>query len=85
MRALKSNDTHDYRAPRRRYGWDLAYEPLPGNELDAHGWGHGLSKGDYVLLTNPRTSEDTRYQIKRLRYCDRPDDMWFATLSFAPR
>lgn len=76
--------THDYRNRLRCWGWDIGYTLLPGNRLRAHGWGDGLSAGDYVLLSNG--DGDTRYRVgDDFRYERDPSDMWFATLHFAPR
>jgi len=75
--------THDYRDARRGWGHDLGYEPLPGDRLRAYGWGEGIKAGDYLLLSNG--AGETRYAVDEIRYCRDPVDMWFATLSFAPR
>jgi hypothetical protein len=75
--------THDYTKRKRTWGHDIGYRPLPGNRLDAHGWGYGLHTGDYILLTNGDST--TRYQVDEIHYKPDPTDMWFATLSFAPR
>lgn len=78
-----SAKTHDYRAPKRGWGWDIHYKPLPGNRLRAGGWGRGLSAGDYLLLSNPDTGAETRYRVGD--DLTKPSDQWFATLEFAPR
>ncbi len=80
--------TFDYRDEVRGWGRDISYRPLPGNRLDAVGWGPTLttrlSRGDFVLLTNPKGGE-TRYVVAEIRYASDPRDQWFATLAFAPR
>lgn len=81
--AEKQTPVHDYTDGRRGWGHDIGYKPVGGNRLDAHGWGHGLRVGHFILLSNgPAT---TRYVVETIRYCDDPTDMWFATLAFAPR
>lgn len=79
------SEQHDYTRQKRGWGRDLSYTPLPGNRLDAYGWGSGIRVGDYLLLTNPAHGRDTRYQVESIRYMLDPPDQWFAILAFAPR
>jgi hypothetical protein len=79
----QGNQTHDYRNAMRGWGHDIGYKPLPGDHLDAYGWGEGIRPGDFVLLSNG--DADTRYRVAKIRYATDPHDMWFATLAFAPR
>jgi hypothetical protein len=79
----EGRQTHDYRDGTRGWGHDITYKPLPGDRLDACGWGGGIKPGDFVLLSNG--VNDTRYCVTKIRYAADPGDMWFATLAFAPR
>ena len=74
---------HDY--TKRYWGHDFAILDIEkeGQVIEASGWGLGLDKGDYVLFPNDESS--TRYKIKKIRYTLDPQDMWFATMKFAPR
>jgi hypothetical protein len=78
-----TNTTHDYTS--RYWGHDYAITKVieDGQQLEVMGWGHGLSKGDFLLLQNG--TDSTRYQIKRVKYFTDPKDMWSANLLFAPR
>lgn len=77
--------THDYTNGKRRWGHDLAYSPIDasGLRLKASGWGRGIAEGDYILLSNG--IDETRYQFESIDYYANPNDMWSATLKFAPR
>jgi hypothetical protein len=77
--------THDYTRPKRRWGHDLTYSLIDagGLRLKASGWGTGISKDDYILLSNG--SDETRYQFESISYYGNPHDMWSAMLVYAPR
>lgn len=92
--------TWDFRDKFLRWGHNIGYECLQdGIVLKAFGWGpkieemigdvqsdyvkYKMVKDDYILLTG--SAGETRYQIKEIRYCKDPSDMFFATLEFAPR
>lgn len=77
--------THDYTRSKRRWGHDLTYSLVDagGIRLKAYGWGTGINKGDYILLSNG--ADETRYQFESLSYYGNPHDMWSAVLVYAPR
>ena len=54
-----------------------------GMELDLAGWRSGIKNGDFLILKQRNST--TRYLVECIRYEQDPDDMWFATASFAPR
>lgn len=75
--------THDY--SRTTWGHDYVIHQVidNGQRLRVSGWGHGISNGDFIVMSNPPGT--TRYRVDNIDYrCD-PPDMWFADLSFAPR
>jgi hypothetical protein len=77
-------DTHRELAEDGSVIWADRYFEEKARPLRAHGWGHGLQPGDYLLLSNE--GGETRYVVRDdLRYEDNPPDMWFATLKYAPR
>mgnify|MGYP001586546030 CR=1 FL=1 len=74
--------THDYTM--RGPGHDCTFRPINGGlEADMIGWGHGLEKGDYLILSNG--ADTTRYQIAEIKYFSDPPDMWALRAKFAPR
>ena len=75
--------THDY--TRRSWGHNFTITEIfnGGMWLDMMGWGHGLSKGDFIIL--PNGNETTQYLIKDIEYKSNPPDMWRAKVEFAPR
>lgn len=75
--------THDY--SHRFWGHDYTVIRVidDGQQLAVSGWGHGIEKGDYMLLQNGNST--TRYRVKEIDYKRDPDDMWHATMTFAPR
>jgi hypothetical protein len=83
LRQRSKQETHDY--TRRHWGHDFTITKVlhDGRELRATGWGHGLRKGDYLLL--PNGDATTRYRIENVTYFGDPGDMWKAVLRFAPR
>jgi hypothetical protein len=58
-----------------------------GKQIRASGWGPlfgaRIQEGDYLLLQQGDRS--SRYRVAEIRYHLDPDDMWSATLDFAPR
>ena len=77
-------NTHDYRDHNRYWGHDIVFRPIDGgHKASASGWGNGLKRGDYILMSNG--DGETRYKIDKIEYCLDPTDMWHADLSFAPR
>lgn len=87
--------THDYRQAKRRWGHDIGFDSKDGGiTLHAHGWGYAddansspwIATGDYLLLShNDGSGHDARYRVEKIQYQSDPKDMWFATLTFAPR
>ena len=80
-------DTHDYRKEHRRWGHDYTFDPVEGTagrSATMCGWGRGLKKGDYILMSHSEGGE-SRYQIDEVNYFSNPPDMWSAKVSFAPR
>lgn len=71
--------THDCAALSTR----VEFRVLPDSRLDAWGWIPSVRVGDYLILWHP--TGETRYQVDEIHYKLPPSDMWFATLSFAPR
>lgn len=87
---LPDGATYDY--TRRMWGHDYTINEVidGGRELHAAGWGPMLSlrslrRGDYLILQGKAPGSSTRYQVTAVRYAFDPNDMWFATLRFAPR
>lgn len=81
--AKKEVKTHDL--TNQCWGRAIYHKAInDGMILDAHGFMRGIEAGDYVIigLSSGRT---TRYKVDSIRYCSDPSDMWFGTLSFAPR
>lgn len=78
--------SHDYTKSKRYWGHDIYYTPQNnGMQLNAGGWGKGINNGDFILLTNPASGMDTRYQVDSITYEIEPSDMWRAVLIFSPR
>jgi hypothetical protein len=79
--------THDYTSIKRFWGHDYAITNIKdqGKEIHIIGWGLGLKKRDYLLLTNYDYNETTRYRIKKIKYKADPSDMWILDATFAPR
>ncbi len=81
--------THDYGPGKRYWGHDYTFTPIDdGQRGRATGWGKGIRQGDYLLLANG--DQSTRYRVESIKYGNSvslgsPDDMWKATLTFAPR
>lgn len=80
---MTETKTHDY--TRRAWGHNFSIIKIfdGGMRLSMMGWGHGISKGDFIILPNEK--ETTRYLIKSIKYKNDPPDMWRATVEFAPR
>lgn len=79
------SETHDYSGNNRYWGHDYTFEPHKGGRRGrAMGWGHGIRKGDYLILDNG-PGETTRYRVMNIGYFPDPPDMWKAELKFAPR
>lgn len=74
--------THDY--THRGWGHDYIFDPIDnGKRGSMMGWGHGITKGDYLLLQND--GDSTRYRVTSIEYMMDPRDMWSAKVTFAPR
>ena len=54
-----------------------------GHTINLTGWRKGISIGDYLIICNG--SDTTRYIVQQIDYQDNPEDMFFATVRFAPR
>jgi hypothetical protein len=88
---LPEGRTHDY--TRRGWGHDYVIHHVidDGQELRCSGWGpafgNRIVRGDYLLLVSKPESQvdSTRYQVAEIEYHMDPQDMWAATLRFAPR
>lgn len=81
--------THDFGPGRRCWGHDYSIDKVldGGQRIRASGWGHDgrlIREGDYLLLDKDGTRA-TRYQVAVIERVMDPDDMWHATLAFAPR
>jgi hypothetical protein len=75
--------THDF--SHSVWGNAVYYKVLDdGMVLDAHGFRKGIAVGDYIII-GQANNKSTRYKVDKIKYCTDPSDMWFATLSFAPR
>lgn len=79
--------THDYTTKKRYWGHDIHWRLLDnkGQRLDAGGWGSGIGQGDFLLVTNPDSGHETRYQVESIEYYADPSDQWHGVLAFAPR
>ena len=75
--------THDY--THRGWGHDYIVREVfdGGHVIQVTGFGFGLKPRDYILMQNE--GKTTRYQIDTINYYADPDDMWNATMFFAPR
>lgn len=80
-------NTHDYRQSARGWGHDYVFRPQDsGKRAHMMGWGFGIKKGDFILMSNPRSDNgETRYQIESVKYFSDPKDMWSAEVVHAPR
>lgn len=81
--------THDFGPGRRCWGHNYSINKVlnSGQRLHASGWGHDgtlIQNGDYLLL-DKGDGRTTRYQVEEIDRVMDPDDMWYATLVFAPR
>jgi len=76
-------NTHDYSKTEWGHDYSVLENKSDGLSLRLAGWGAGLSENDYIILKNGE--ETTRYQINDIEYEGNPIDMWFASVSFAPR
>ena len=76
-------NTHDYTL--RFWGHDYYITKVinKGKKIIIGGFGHGINKGDYLLL--PNAGNSTRYKVNEIEYKSDPPDMWNATASFSPR
>lgn len=80
----KSPQTHEF--THQVWGDAFYYEVLDeGMKLEGHGFRRGIEVGDYVIIGQDGGKRTTRYKVDKIRYCNDPSDMWFGTLSFAPR
>lgn len=77
------NKTHDYTQQMWGHAVTITEVKDGGKQARCYGFGHGVSKGDYILLANG--SYSTRYQVETIEHKSDPSDMWFADLVFAPR
>ena len=75
--------THDI----SRKSWGCNYNVMEfrdgGMSVDLVGWRSGIKNGDFLLLK--QDDGTTRYLVESIRYESNPSDMWFASVSFAPR
>lgn len=81
--------THDFGPGNRCWGHDFTITKVhdSGQRLEVSGWGHDgalIQPGDYVILAQG-DQRSTRYQVQEIERVMDPDDMWHATLVFAPR
>ncbi len=77
-------NTHDYTV--RCVGHDFNLTPYGGGQYGKmSGWGHGIEKGDFLILPMPDSKKTTRYRVVKIRYMVDPPDQWFADVVFAPR
>ena len=75
--------THDL--SKKTWGCNYNIQELydGGMKIDLVGWLSGIKSGDFLILK--QQDGTTRYLVDSIRYCGNPEDMWFATASFAPR
>lgn len=81
--------THDFGPGHRCWGHDYTITKVHdgGQRIQASGWGHDgrlIQEGDYLLL-DKGSQRSTRYQVEKIERVMDPNDMWHATLTFAPR
>ena len=77
---------HNYTIKAQCYGHSLAMDNIHGerNEfMDAHGWGIGIKRGDYLILQAKDDGRVARYVVNHIRYEHDPHDMWYAKLEHA--
>lgn len=75
--------THDY--TQRGWGHDFYIDEIinKGKKIGMGGWGHGIRKGDFLILPNQGTT--TRYRVAKVEYHMAPSDMWRISAVHAPR
>lgn len=81
--------THDFGPGRRCWGHDYTITKVHdgGRRIQASGWGDDgvlIQRGDYLIL-DKGGQQSTRYQVEEIERVMDPNDMWHATLTFAPR
>lgn len=67
-------------------GWDYTFEPVNGgHQARMTGWGLDLGPGDYLLLSNPASSNGCSiYRIVEINYYFDPSNMWRAEVRWCP-
>jgi hypothetical protein len=76
---------HDYSARRRCWGHDYVFTPdSDPTTARITGWGDGLRKGDFLLLTHPETRIIVVYELEEVAYYGNPGDMWRGRARFIP-
>jgi sugar (pentulose or hexulose) kinase len=88
-RTQQEPKTHDFGPGCRYWGHDYTITKVldSGQRISVSGWGHDgvlIQEGDYLLLDKGQ-DRSTRYQVEDIQRVMDPDDMWHATLVFAPR
>jgi len=80
---MRKSVTHDYTKP--TWGHNITFLTVSeeGTVGTVLGYGHGVKKGDFLLLANGPT-ETTRYRVQKWHQA-RPADCWRARIVFAPR
>ena len=75
-------EVHDYTRERCGWGHDRTFDSKDGGRT-AHmmGWGYGLKKGDFILLSM-QSGKTAKYLIKKVEYYSDPRDMWSADVVF---
>lgn len=79
--------THDYWGPHRQWGHDFVIHHIYSDKsLRISLWSEvDIEVGDYLLMDVRPATRTTRYRVKDIRRCADPQDMFSATLEFAPR
>ena len=77
------SNTHDLSGRNWGCNYNITQIYNRGTRLDLCGWHSGIKNGDYLILKNG--TDTTRYKVDSVKYESNPQDMWSASVSFAPR
>jgi hypothetical protein len=83
MFGMNNVQTHNYTKPRWGHSVEILKISNCGFELRVVGYGRGVGKDDFLLLSNEGSS--TRYKVLKIEHKGNGTEQWFADLEFAPR
>jgi hypothetical protein len=70
---------HDYTRRSWGHNYELLRSTTDGFEHEIAGWGPGIEEGQLLLLPT-EDGRAVKWRVIKVRYCDDPKDMWFATI-----